>query len=52
MSWKLSQEDYAALSNLTCQMRMVNGGFWLHPKGPYKTLQELWDDGSDTEEAA
>lgn len=50
MSWELSDEDYRALSNLTCQMRMVNGSFWLHPKGPYKVLQDLWDDTSDTEE--
>jgi hypothetical protein len=23
---------------------MVNGGMWLNPKGPYKTMEDLWDE--------
>jgi hypothetical protein len=23
---------------------MVDGSFWLHKDGPYRTLTELWDD--------
>ncbi|KAA6421553.1 MAG: hypothetical protein FRX49_08497 [Trebouxia sp. A1-2] len=44
MGWELSHEDYHKLCNLPGQMRMVNGSFWLHPRGPYKTLHDLWDD--------
>jgi hypothetical protein len=29
---------------LPLQQRMVSGVMWLSPKGPYKTLQELWDE--------
>ena len=25
-------------------MRMVDGSFWLHPKGPYVTMQDLWEE--------
>ena len=25
-------------------MRMVNGSFWLHPRGPYVTMADLWDE--------
>lgn len=49
LNWTLGQDDYDLLCNLTCQMRMVNGNFWLHPKGPYKTLHDLWDDTDDAE---
>ncbi|DBA96512.1 hypothetical protein WJX77_003634 [Trebouxia sp. C0004] len=44
MGWELSHEDYHKLCNLPIQMRMVNGSFWLHPRGPYKALHDLWDD--------
>ncbi|KAL4443567.1 hypothetical protein ABPG75_011304 [Micractinium tetrahymenae] len=42
--WELSAEDYAALSTLPDQQRMVNGAMWLNPKGPYRTMEELWDE--------
>lgn len=42
--WELSAEDYAALSALLDQQRMVNGAMWLNPKGPYRTTEELWDE--------
>lgn len=50
MSWTLSDEDFRQLCSLNCQMRMVNGSFWLHPRGPYKTLHDLWDESEDAEE--
>ena len=43
-SWALSAEDYNKLCDLSTQMRMVNGSFWLHPKGPYITMDDLWDE--------
>ena len=42
--WALGAEDYAALSTLRSQQRMVNGAMWLHPRGPYRTQEELWDE--------
>jgi hypothetical protein len=44
MGWELGHEDYHKLCDLPVQMRMVNGSFWLHSRGPYKTLHDLWDD--------
>ena len=32
-------------------MRMVNGSFWLHPKGPYITMNDLWDEDSSAGKA-
>ncbi|KAL4532454.1 hypothetical protein Ndes2437B_g02858 [Nannochloris sp. 'desiccata'] len=23
---------------------MVNGAMWLNPRGPYKTMEDLWDE--------
>lgn len=43
-SWSLSAEDFAALSSLSTQRRMVAGGMWVNPQGPYRSLQELWDE--------
>ena len=44
--WELSAADYATLSALGggLQYRMVHGAFLLSPEGPYKTLEELWDN--------
>ena len=53
LSWELSAEQYSALSSLRFQQRMVNGAMWLHPRGPYRTMEELWDEPeppSDDEE--
>lgn len=47
-SWALCAEDYNKLCNMTTQMRMVNGSFWLHPKGPYVTLNDLWDNDANS----
>lgn len=34
---------------LACmQRRMVDGNMFIDAKGPYKSLQELWDDGEDS----
>ncbi|PRW56478.1 aldo-keto reductase family 4 member C9-like [Chlorella sorokiniana] len=50
LDWELSPEDYAALSSLPFQQRMVNGAMWLNPKGPYRTMEELWDKPEADEE--
>ncbi len=41
--WRLSDADMTALSDLKPQTRMVHGGVFLSPAGPYKTLKDLWD---------
>ena len=48
--WSLDDDDMAALDGLSTQCRMVDGSFWLSPFGPYKMLNELWDDDDDKEE--
>jgi alcohol dehydrogenase (NADP+) len=44
LDWELSPADYDLLSTMAFQMRMVNGGMWLNPKGPYVTMEDLWDE--------
>jgi hypothetical protein len=34
----------AKRSWLRAQARYVDGSMWLQPEGPYRTLQDLWDD--------
>jgi len=43
LSWELNKDDMNTLSTLPVNQRMVDGSFWLNPKGPYRTLQDLWD---------
>ncbi len=42
----MGEDDYRTLCMLGGgqQHRMVDGGFLLTPEGPYRTLQELWDE--------
>jgi diketogulonate reductase-like aldo/keto reductase len=42
--WELSTTEYAKLSSLKFQQRMVNGAMWLNPRGPYTTMEDLWDE--------
>jgi len=44
LDWELCQSDYDLLSGIAFQMRMVNGGMWLNPRGPYMTMDDLWDE--------
>lgn len=44
LDWELSEPDYRALTSLRFQQRMVNGALWLNPGGPYRTMEELWDE--------
>ncbi|WIA08297.1 hypothetical protein OEZ85_007740 [Tetradesmus obliquus] len=44
LDWQLTPEDQQALSSLPYRQRMVSGVMWLNPRGPYKTLQDLWDE--------
>jgi len=49
LSWELPRGDFDALCSLQTQMRMVDGQYFLNPKGPYRTEEELWD--SETAES-
>jgi diketogulonate reductase-like aldo/keto reductase len=42
--WALSAEQFAALSALEPQTRMLRAEFLLQPGGPYKTVAEFWDE--------
>ena len=44
LSWELPAEDFAALSRLEYQQRMVNPPEWVTPQGPYRSYEELWDE--------
>ncbi|KDD76806.1 aldo-keto reductase, partial [Helicosporidium sp. ATCC 50920] len=44
LDWCLGEESYRALSSLPVQQRMVNGASWLNPRGPYSTMEALWDE--------
>ena len=50
LDWELGAEDYAALCALPVQQRMVNGSMWLNPQGPYRTMEELWDEPEGREQ--
>ena len=43
-SWEIPTEEFEMLSSLKTQNRMVAGAFIINPLGPYKSLDELWDD--------
>ena len=43
VGWALSDADMAVLNALRPQTRMVHGGLFLSPAGPYKTMKDLWD---------
>jgi diketogulonate reductase-like aldo/keto reductase len=43
LDWELSAADMQQLSSLPTQCRMVHGGVFLSPAGPYRTLSDLWD---------
>jgi diketogulonate reductase-like aldo/keto reductase len=43
LDWELPKDDFDALNQLPVRMRMVPGHFMVHPEGPYKTLEDLWD---------
>ena len=42
--WEIPAEEYAMLCGLSTQTKMVDGRYWVSPRGPYKTLEDLWDD--------
>lgn len=44
LDWALPEDAYRRLSSLKFQQRMVNGAMWLNPKGPYVTMEDLWDE--------
>mmetsp|Transcript_33914 Transcript_33914/g.85837 ORF Transcript_33914/g.85837 Transcript_33914/m.85837 type:complete len:328 (-) Transcript_33914:297-1280(-) len=44
VSWSLPEPDFQRISTLATQVRMVAGTFLLTPQGPYKTLEDLWEE--------
>ncbi|KAL4420161.1 hypothetical protein ABPG77_008297 [Micractinium sp. CCAP 211/92] len=42
-SWRLPEDDFAALSAFSKQYRMLDGAWCISPEGPYRSLEELWD---------
>jgi hypothetical protein len=44
LAWALPPRCAAALGALRFQQRMVNGAPWLHARGPYRSMAELWDE--------
>jgi len=44
LEWELGAEDFFALSSIRFQQRMVNGALWLNDRGPYRTMEDLWDE--------
>ncbi|KAK9200098.1 hypothetical protein WN944_015293 [Citrus x changshan-huyou] len=41
--WKLTDDDYDKINQIP-QHRLIPSDFWVSPQGPFKTLEELWDD--------
>lgn len=48
-NWALSDEEYASITGIKHQLRLLDGYPWLHEVGPYRTFDELWDDDGETE---
>lgn len=44
IDWSIPDEQFKELSSLEPQVRMVSGSGFLKPQGPYKTVEELWDE--------
>ena len=42
--WSLDENDVRAIDAVAPRHRMVDGSFWLSEDGPYKTLEDLWDE--------
>jgi diketogulonate reductase-like aldo/keto reductase len=42
--WELSAAQYAELSSLEPQVRMIQGASFVSPNGPYKTVAQFWDE--------
>jgi diketogulonate reductase-like aldo/keto reductase len=43
-SWNLSEEQFAKISTIEPQTRLLSGTFFLNQNGPYKTVSDLWDE--------
>ncbi|KAI3941065.1 hypothetical protein MKW92_045341 [Papaver armeniacum] len=42
--WELTKEDCQKIGTRIPQCRTLKGDFMVSPNGPFKTLQDLWDD--------
>ncbi|KAK9802610.1 hypothetical protein WJX73_002049 [Symbiochloris irregularis] len=49
LGWHLAPQDFDAISNIDFQLRLVDGIRFLRPEGPYRNMDEMWDE-TETEE--
>lgn len=42
--WELSPKQYAELSSMEPQVRMIQGASFVTPGGPYRSLAHFWDE--------
>lgn len=47
LSWAIPADDFVRIETLPEQQRNVHGAVFLNPKGPYVTLEDLWDEPED-----
>ena len=47
-NWSLTDEEYAAITGIKHQLRLLDGCPWLHEVGPYRYLQLLAAPPSNT----
>jgi alcohol dehydrogenase (NADP+) len=43
-SWALTETQYAELSSLEPQTRMLQGALFVTAGGPYKSVEQFWDE--------
>lgn len=41
--WELNDDELTKIENIP-QRRGFSGHWFVHPNGPYKSVEELWDD--------
>ena len=44
LDFVLSEADFKTISNMPLQIRSLCGTVWLNKQGPYRTLEEFWDE--------
>ena len=43
VDWELNDDELTKIENIP-QRRGFSGHWFVHPNGPYKSVEELWDD--------
>ncbi|CAK0782431.1 hypothetical protein CVIRNUC_005684 [Coccomyxa viridis] len=44
LAFELAQDDYDAITAIDFQLRLVDGIRFLRPEGPFRNMQDLWDE--------